>query len=151
MWGREARIKKKPEVFCLERQYAEEMIAHAREQAPNECCGVLAGSEGTVTNLYRMTNTERSPFRYKVDSRELFHLIKEVEEKGWEILGIYHSHTHTLAHPSPLDVELAFWPEALQFIISLSQSSQPVIRAFKIIDREVKEERVIKVVKNKGK
>ena len=147
MWGKEARSKQETGVFYLEKRYAAEMIAHAREEAPNECCGILAGSDGRVTRLYRTTNIERSPFRYNVDSRELFHVLKEVEEKGWEILGIYHSHTHTPAQPSPIDVELALWPNSLHFIISLSESSQPVIRAFKIIDREVKEERVVKIVK----
>lgn len=139
-WGRS---KRKASSFYLERRYVEEMIAHAREEAPNECCGILAGASGRVTRLYRMTNTEKSPFRYNADSKELFYIFKEMEEKGWEILGIYHSHTYTFAYPSPTDVELAFWPNSLHFIISLSESSQPVIRGFKITEGEINEVEVV--------
>lgn len=137
-WGRSER---KAGLFYLERRYAEEMIAHAREETPNECCGLLAGADGRVTRLYRVTNIERSSTHYEADPKQILHILKEVEERGWELIGIYHSHTHTSAYPSAADLELAFWPDSLYFIISLSDA-EPAIRAFKIIDGQIEEEPV---------
>jgi proteasome lid subunit RPN8/RPN11 len=69
--------------------------------------------------------------------------MRELDQKGWELLGIYHSHTHTEAYPSKTDVELAFYPEALYFIVSLERPSEPVIRAFRINDANITEEEVM--------
>lgn len=137
-WGmKEEKVK-----FNLERRYLEEMLSHAFQEAPNECCGLLAGADSQVTRVYRLTNVEHSPYRYKADPQELFQALKEIEQNGWQLLGIYHSHTHAPAQPSPTDVELAFWPDSLYFIISLSES-QPVIRAFKIQDGRTEEVEVV--------
>lgn len=127
-------------MFQLPRKFAQEMIAHALEEVPNECCGIIAGSGGKPVKLYRGTNAAKSPFRYNLDPKDLFQIYKEIEEKGWELLGSYHSHTHTLAYPSPTDIELAFWPQALYFIISLENREQPVIRAFRILEGKIQEE-----------
>lgn len=130
-------------MFFLERRYAEEMIAHAREEAPLECCGVLAGVEGRVTWLCRAVNAERSPVRYSIAPEEQFRIYKMITEKGWEVLGIYHSHTHTEAYPSATDLRLAFWPDSLYFIISLQDPECPVIRAFRINEGKVEEEELV--------
>jgi len=127
------------EVFYLKKRYIEEMIAHAIKEAPNECCGILAGSNGQVGKLYPLRNTEKSQFRYNIDSSEVFRIIKD-----WEIIAIYHSHTNTVAYPSPTDVELAFWSDSLYIIISLSED-KPIIRAFKIVDKKISEVEVIQV------
>jgi len=129
-------------MFHLEGYFLEEMVAHAREEAPNECCGILAGAEGKALKLYRATNAERSPVRYNIDPQELLHIFKEVDEKGWEFLGIYHSHIHTDAYPSATDVRLAFWPDSLYFIISLKEPECPVIRAFRIVEDRIEEEKL---------
>jgi [CysO sulfur-carrier protein]-S-L-cysteine hydrolase len=126
--------------FSIEKHYLEEMIAHARQEAPNECCGVLAGRDGRVLKLYRATNAEHSPYRYEVDSHDLFRIHRECEENGWQFLGIYHSHTASEAYPSPTDVRLAFWPESLYFLVSLRDPQNPVVRAFRILDGRVSEE-----------
>jgi len=127
-------------MFPLERRYIDDMIAHAREEAPNECCGILAGKDGRVLQLYRATNAEQSRYRYNIDSRELFRIHRECEERDWEFVGIYHSHTDSDAYPSPTDVRLAFWPEALYFVVSLRDSASPAVRAFRIVDGQVSEE-----------
>jgi proteasome lid subunit RPN8/RPN11 len=127
-------------MFALERRYIDDMIAHAREEAPNECCGILAGKDGRVLQLYRATNAEQSRYRYNIDSRELFRIHRECEERDWEFVGIYHSHTDSEAYPSPTDVRLAFWPEALYFVVSLRDSENPEVRAFRILDGQVSEE-----------
>ncbi len=129
-------------MFHLARHYAEEMIAHAREEAPNECCGILAGTAGQVQKLYRGINAEKSPVRYNIDPRQLLRIHQEIEALNWEILGIYHSHTHTEAYPSATDIQLAFWPDSLYFIVSLKQPAEPVIRAFTIREGKIEEEKM---------
>src|SRR3990172_6081687 len=124
----------------LEKRYADEVIAHAQEEDPNECCGILAGLDGRITRLYRTANADKSPYRYNVESRDLLRIFRDIEDNGWELLGIYHSHTHTEAYPSPTDVSLAFWPDSYYFIVSLKDAQNPVIRAFRIVEGQIAEE-----------
>jgi proteasome lid subunit RPN8/RPN11 len=130
-------------MFTLERKYADEIIAQAREEAPSECCGVLAGRDGKVEKLFRAVNAEKSPYRYNVDPRDLLRIYRECDANGWDFLAIYHSHTHTEAYPSPTDVSLAAWPDSLYVIVSLVDPENPVLRAFRIQDRRVTEEEVL--------
>jgi proteasome lid subunit RPN8/RPN11 len=116
------------------------MIAHAQEDAPNECCGIIAGTDGRATKLFRAKNAEASPYRYSVDPQDLFRIHRECEESGWDFLAIYHSHTASEAYPSPTDVRLAFWPEAYYVLVSLMTPETPAVRAFRIIEGEVREE-----------
>ena len=129
-------------MLYLDQKYAREMVAHALEDDPNECCGILAGSDGEVHNLYRMVNVEASPYRYRMDPKELLNVYREIDDRGWEIIAIYHSHTHSEAYPSSTDVRLATWPEAYYILISLLQRDNPPIRAFRIEGGEVTEEEV---------
>ncbi len=127
-------------MLTLERSYVEEIIAHAREDDPNECCGIIAGSGGRATKLYRALNSEASPFRYNVDSKDLLRIYHDLDSRGWDVLVIYHSHTHTEAYPSPTDVRLAAWPDAHYVIASLMDAANPAVRAFRIRDGEISEE-----------
>lgn len=124
----------------LERAYVDETIAHAREDAPNECCGIIAGNDGHATKLYRAVNAEASPYRYNVDPKDLLRIYRDLDSNGWDVLAIYHSHTHTEAYPSPTDVHLASWPDAYYLIVSLADDANPVLRAFRIKDGAVEEE-----------
>jgi proteasome lid subunit RPN8/RPN11 len=126
----------------LQRAYVDEIITHAREDAPNECCGIIAGIDGMAANLYRAVNAEASPYRYNVDPKDLLRIHRDLEQRGWDVLGIYHSHTHTEAYPSPTDVRLAAWPEAYYLIVSLADDANPILRAFRIHDSEVTEEEI---------
>ena len=126
-------------MLTLPRKFIDEMIAHAREEAPNECCGIIAGQDGRAVKLFRARNSEASPYRYNVDPQELFRIYRECDEKGWEFLAIYHSHTASEAYPSPTDVRLAFWPDAYYVLVSLQDPEKPVVRAFRIVDGEVRE------------
>jgi proteasome lid subunit RPN8/RPN11 len=130
-------------MFKLEKRFATEIIDHARAEAPNECCGLLAGENGTILQLYRCDSAEKSAYRYYLDPKDQLRVMRELDEKGWELLGIYHSHTHTEAYPSKTDVELAFYPDALYFIVSLEKPSEPVIRVFRINDGNITEEDVM--------
>jgi proteasome lid subunit RPN8/RPN11 len=118
------------DLFNLDKKYADEMLAHAVSAAPNECCGILAGINNNVVKLYRTTNTERSPSKYKINSQEMFSIYKEISENRWELLGVYHSHVHTEAYPSPTDVKSALLPESIYFIISLRDPERVLIRGF---------------------
>ena len=127
-------------MLTIPRPYADAMVAHALEEDPNECCGLLAASDGAIVKHYRMTNSERSPYRYYMDPKELLAAYREIDDSGWELLVIYHSHTHSQAYPSATDVRLATWPEAYYMLISLMDKTKPVMRAFRIQEGVVTEE-----------
>jgi proteasome lid subunit RPN8/RPN11 len=129
-------------MFTIEQRYIDEMIAQALDEAPLECCGVLAGKDGCVLKLYQATNAEHSRYCYNIEPQELFRINRECEENGWQFLGIYHSHPDSAAYPSPTDVRLAFWPESLCFIVSLGSPENPEVRAFRIRDGDVTEEAI---------
>ncbi|HEY8173716.1 MAG TPA: M67 family metallopeptidase [Dehalococcoidia bacterium] len=128
--------------LALPQSMIDEMIAHAREDAPNECCGIIAGKDGRATKLYRAINAEASPYRYSVDTKDLLRIHKAVDANDEDFLVIYHSHTHTEAYPSPTDVRLAAWPDAYYVLVSLMDEQNPVVRAFHIEDSTVTEEPV---------
>lgn len=120
------------------------MVEHAREEYPNECCGLLAGQGSQITRLFRGQNVDRSPFTYRLDPQEQLRLFKEIDETGLELLGIYHSHTQSPAYPSRTDIAKAFYPDAVYVIVSLQPAQGsgpgPEIRAFRIRDGLVTEE-----------
>ena len=125
----------------------DEMIAHAREDAPNECCGLLFGtvdgSSGHSERLLRMENVEHSPLNYRVDGKALFEAFEAMEKIGLDLVGIYHSHTHSPARPSRTDITLAGYPDAHYLIVSLAAPDQPDLRAFTIADGVVEEQEVV--------
>ena len=129
-------------MLTLPQDYVDEMIAHAKEDVPNECCGIIAGKDGAATKLYRAINAEASPFRYSVDPKDLLRIYRDLDSNGWDVFVIYHSHTHTEAYPSKTDVLLAAWEDALYVIVSLEDDDKPVVRAFRITDGNVTEEEV---------
>lgn len=129
-------------VFTIEKHYIDQMTAHARREAPIECCGVLGGRDGRVLKLYQATNAEHSRYCYNIEPQELFRINRECEENGWQFLAIYHSHPDSAAYPSPRDVERASWPESLYLIVSLLSPENPEVRAFRIRNGEVTEEKI---------
>ena len=129
-------------MLTLPRSHVKEIIAHAIEDDPKECCGIIAGSNGDATKLYRAINAEASPYRYNVDPKDLLRIYRDLEGQGWDVLAIYHSHTHTEAYPSPTDVRLAFWSEAYYVLVSLQDAEKPVVRAFRILDGAINEEEI---------
>ncbi|HEX6229859.1 MAG TPA: M67 family metallopeptidase [Solirubrobacterales bacterium] len=115
----------------------DKIVAHAREDLPNECCGMVGGVDGEARTVYRAANAEASPFRYSIDAQEQFRLMREIEEAGEELASIYHSHTKSPAYPSQTDVNLAAWPDAVYLIVSLADPDDPVARGFWIRDGEI--------------
>lgn len=120
----------------------DDMVAHAREEAPNECCGMVAGRDDVVSRVIRTVNAEASPYRYSLDPADQFRVIKEIEENGEDLIAIYHSHTGSAAYPSQTDINLAFYPDSLYAIVSLEDQSNPDLRVFHIRDGKVEEDRL---------
>ena len=121
----------------------EEMTALAGRALPNEACGLLAGADGRAERFYPMRNADESPLTYRLDPKEQLEAFNEIEEKGWELLGIFHSHTHTEAYPSETDRRQAFYPEAHYFVLSVADRDHPVLRGFTIRDGAVEEQDVM--------
>lgn len=116
------------------------MIEHAQAEYPKECCGVLAGPPDEPRELFKLTNIDPDPvMRYNADPRELKVVSDEIFDKDWDIVGIYHSHTHTPAFPSPTDVARAFYPDAVYALVSLQDRQHPDLRAFRIVDGAITE------------
>ena len=129
-------------MFCLPPEYYNEMIAHVRAEAPNEGCGLLAGKDGRILKHYRARNSEQSPVLYSIDAKDLLGYMRDMDAQGWDLLAIYHSHTHSQAYPSATDVKLAFYPDAVYLIISFQEPQRPIIRGFRIQDDVITEEEV---------
>jgi proteasome lid subunit RPN8/RPN11 len=115
----------------------DEIVAHAREDLPNECCGMIGGADGEARTVYRAENAERSPLRYSIDAAEQFRLMREIEDAGEELVAIYHSHTKSAAYPSQTDVNLAGWPEAVYLIVSLADPEAPDAKAYWLKDETI--------------
>ena len=127
-------------MLTLPQELIDEMIAHAREDAPNEACGIIAGQDGRALKLFRAENAEASPSRHSVDPQDLFRIHRECERTGWEFLVISPPHTASEAYPSGTDIRLAFWPETFYVLVSLMSPDEPAVRAFRIVEGQVTEE-----------
>src|SRR3954465_1134289 len=97
------------------------MIAHAREDAPDECCGLVAGRDGRSERVFRMTNAAHSPLRFEVEPLEVMRTLEEIDAAGLEVAALYHSHTRTAPYPSQTDVTFAeAWPGTPWIIVGLA-------------------------------
>jgi [CysO sulfur-carrier protein]-S-L-cysteine hydrolase len=124
----------------IARDMLDEIAAHAHEEAPNECCGMIGARDGGAVTLYRARNAEASPLRYVVHPQDQFRIMEQMEERGEELGAIYHSHTGSAAYPSQTDINLADgWPDPLYVICSIADPGPPEVRAFAIRDGEVEE------------
>jgi [CysO sulfur-carrier protein]-S-L-cysteine hydrolase len=146
----------------IPQQILDDMIAHARELDPFECCGLLAGTNGAVTRQYRITNTVAQDARalevfdgadvkqlghlsdstkaevaYFMDPKEMLAAFKDMRQRNLELTVIYHSHTHSPAYPSATDVGLAYYPDAAYLIVSLERKTAPDLRVYWIKDRQI--------------
>jgi proteasome lid subunit RPN8/RPN11 len=113
----------------------DEMVAHAREDLPNECCGMIGGRDGEATTVMRVKNAAASPLRYEMDPQGQFDALKAIEDGGDELIGIYHSHTRSAAFPSQTDVnEARMWPEQVYVIVSLEKEEAPDVKAYDLAE-----------------
>jgi [CysO sulfur-carrier protein]-S-L-cysteine hydrolase len=113
------------------RALVEEIVAHCLQGRPNEACGILASRAGGVTKVFRMRNASASPLRYSLDPKEQLAVYNAIDSKGWELGGVFHSHTRTAAYPSPTDVRLA--AEDVPYMIVSLAADPPSLLAFRIV------------------
>jgi proteasome lid subunit RPN8/RPN11 len=115
----------------------EEIFACAKEAAPAECCGLIAGDGDRASSLYPMRNVAANAIvAYEAAPEDLFAAQRQMRERGEQLLAIYHSHPRaTQPQPSETDVRLAYYPQAIYFIIGLA-GEQPVMRAFRVSESE---------------
>ena len=135
-----------------ESQYAT-IVAHCYAGFPLEACGLFAGPvaadgepTGKLTEARPCRNADESATTYTVDSRDLLHAQRDADARGEDLVGGWHSHTHTDAYPSPTDVAQAEWyPNWVYVIVSLRDI--PVLRAYRIRGGQITE---IPVVLERG-
>jgi [CysO sulfur-carrier protein]-S-L-cysteine hydrolase len=122
----------------IARELLDDVIAHARADAPNECCGMIASRDGEAVAVHRAHNAAASPLRYEIEGMEQYQLQTAIEDAGLELGAIYHSHTRSAPEPSQTDINLAFYPDALYVIVGLN-GDEPDVRAWRIVDGQVSE------------
>lgn len=124
-------------MITLLREHLDEMFAHARDESPAECCGLVGGGHERARAIYRLRNVARNPLvGYEAAPEELFAAQRIMRERGEELFGIYHSHPRASEpFPSAMDVRLAYYPSAIYFIIGLGAGTS-TLRAFRISERD---------------
>ena len=121
----------------------EQMIEHARQDAPDECCGMVAGRDDQVVKVYRATNIEHSHLRFMIDPKEQLRIDRDIEASGLELTAIYHSHTRTAPKPSETDLIYAkLWPGVLWVIVGLA-ADEPEVRTWRIDDGQAAETELV--------
>lgn len=124
----------------MTRDQWDEMVSHAREVAPNECCGYVSARAGSLEEVFRARSLRDSPYGYELDSKSLL-AANELDDEGFEV-GIYHSHPRSAAEPSQTDINLAEYPEYTYLIVSLADDEAPEVRAWRIAGGKADEERI---------
>lgn len=110
----------------------EAMVAHARAMLPNEACGLLAGDGKTVRFGYPLTNDQLAPDRFTIAPAEHFGAVNHAERRGWEILGVFHSHPRGRALLSPYDIAQAHDPNWVHVVVGFVPRIE--IRTWRIVD-----------------
>ncbi|MEA2632596.1 MAG: [CysO sulfur-carrier protein]-S-L-cysteine hydrolase [Chloroflexota bacterium] len=139
-----------PAAVDLPSSIREAIVSQARAEYPNEACGLVIGDApaaggGRAIQYVPTRNKAASPYRYEIDPADLYRLTIETDDADKVFWGIVHSHTHSPAVPSPTDIGLAFYPDALYLLVSLSDdeadlvTGDPSLRAWRIVDGGVDE------------
>lgn len=122
------------QLLTIPKSLIAEMIAHALDTDPEECCGLLLGRDDSVSTSRRVSNThENRVSRYTMDPLEVMKIEKEADQLGLDLTAIYHSHTFTQGYPSDTDVRNATesgWADRYYVLVSLVEKTRPVVRAF---------------------
>src|ERR1700749_1846450 len=114
------------------------MVAHAREDLPNECCGMIGGRDGGGTRGVRVENAAASPLRYEMDPQGQYNALKAIEDDGEDLVAIYHSHTRSAAYPSQTDVNAAVMgPDQVYLIVSLGDGDAPDVKAYSLKELKI--------------
>jgi proteasome lid subunit RPN8/RPN11 len=122
----------------IARSMLDQIVAQARAEAPNECCGIIGTRDGRAVTVYPVPNAAASPLRYEIDPRDQLRVFEALEDAELEIGAIYHSHTRSAPEPSQTDINLAFYPDAVYVIVGVAGEEDDV-RAWRIVDGKVSE------------
>ena len=133
----------------LRRDVYLQMVGDCYDKLPNEACGLMAGpsprDDLAVGQIcYPITNVAASSRVYELDPREHLRADRDAEERGLQLVGVYHSHTHTVGYPSPTDVAQAPDPAWHYVLVSLADEA-PSVRSYRIVDGNISEEPVVVV------
>jgi len=124
----------------IERALLGRIVAHARRDFPNECCGMVAVRDGAAVAIHEAMNVAASPLRFEVEGREIIRAQDAFEEDGAEMGAIYHSHTRSEPYPSQTDVNFARgWPGVEWLIVGVPRDGEPTVRSYRIDDGAVTE------------
>jgi proteasome lid subunit RPN8/RPN11 len=124
----------------IEQALLERIVAHARRDFPNECCGMIAMRDGSAVAVHEATNVAASPLRFEVDGLEVHRTIEAIEDAGGELGAIYHSHTRSEPYPSQTDINFAAgWPGVEWLIVGVRRDGEPTIRSYRIEDGAIEE------------
>ena len=115
------------------------IVAQARDEAPNECCGIVGTRDGEAVTLYRLRNAAASPLRYEIDPLEQLRTFEALDESELEAGILYHSHTRSAPVPSQTDINLAFYPDAIYMIVGVKDPERDEVSAWHIRDGEYTE------------
>ena len=127
----------------IARRLYEQMVDHARQEAPDECCGMVAGRDEDAQKVYRATNIEHSHLRFMIDPKEQLRIDRDIEASGLELTAIYHSHTRTAPKPSETDMIYAkLWPGVLWVIVGLA-GDEPEVRMWRIDNGQAAETELV--------
>lgn len=127
----------------IPRSLYERMVEHARSEAPDECCGMVAGRDEDVVEVYPATNVEHSHLRFMIDPTEQLEIDRAIEQAGLELTAIYHSHTRTAPRPSETDMIYGkLWPGVLWVIVGLA-GEEPEVRTWRIDDGHAAEAELV--------
>ena len=125
----------------IARTLLDQIVAQARAEAPNECCGIVGSRDGTAVTLFKARNSRASPLAYEIDGSDLLRIYEEIDANGLQVGIIYHSHTRSDPLPSQTDINLAspFLPDAVYVIVGVKDPERDDIRAWHIRDGQVSE------------
>jgi proteasome lid subunit RPN8/RPN11 len=123
----------------IARAMLDEIVAQARAEAPNECCGMIAAVDGRAVAVHPARNAAASPLRYEIEGMEQYRIQSAIEDAGHDLGAIYHSHTRSDPLPSQTDINLAFYPESLYVIVGVKDPARADVRAWRIAGGEVSE------------
>ncbi|MFA6424762.1 MAG: M67 family metallopeptidase [Phycisphaerae bacterium] len=121
--------------LIIPKEIFKQMLEQAAAEAPIEACGILAGKAGEIKKFYKMINADNSSEHFTMEPQEQFKVIKDIRLAGLEMLAIYHSHPNSPARPSEEDMRMALTPDVVYIILSIMSIEIPVIKGFRITDR----------------
>jgi proteasome lid subunit RPN8/RPN11 len=122
----------------------DEIVAHAREDLPNECCGLVGGVGEEARSAHKVANAAVSPLRYEMDPKGQLDAYNAIEEAGEELVAIYHSHTKSPAYPSQTDVNQAVaWPDQVYLIVSLADRDEPDLKGYLLKDLRIADVEIV--------